>query len=202
MKIFTYDAPNNEKEVMLSPWDSVVYYHSLLSCGFLAMDPRNGHVRAWVGGVDFKHRQYDHVTAKRQVGSTFKPIVYAAALEQGALPCDYFPNEVRTYADYENWRPENSENLYGGFYSMKGALTKSLNTITVQLMMQAGIDNVINLANRMGISSDLPQKPAIALGAGDISLKEMVTAYGVFANMGIRRDLFICFALKIKTVKS
>jgi penicillin-binding protein 1A len=201
MKIFTYDAPNNEKEVMLSPWDSVVYYHSLLSCGFLAMDPRNGHVRAWVGGVDFKHRQYDHVTAKRQVGSTFKPIVYAAALEQGALPCDYFPNEVRTYADYENWRPENSENLYGGFYSMKGALTKSLNTITVQLMMQAGIDNVINLANRMGISSDLPQKPAIALGAGDISLKEMVTAYGVFANMGIRRDPIYLLRIEDKNGK-
>jgi penicillin-binding protein 1A len=188
MKIFTYDTPTNDKEVMMSPWDSVVYYHALLSCGFLAMDPRNGHIRAWVGGVDFKHRQYDHVTAKRQVGSTFKPIVYAAALEHGVSPCDYFPNEVHTYPEWENWRPENSENSYGGFYSMKGALTKSLNTITVQLMMRTGVDNVINLANRMGISSDLPSKPAIALGAGDISLKEMVTAYGVLANMGVRRD--------------
>jgi penicillin-binding protein 1A len=188
MKVFSYEGENNEKEVTMSPWDSVIYYHSLLSSGFLAMDPRNGHILAWVGGVDFKHRQYDHVTAKRQVGSTFKPIVYAAALEHGQQPCDYFPNEVRTYPEYNNWRPENSENSYGGAYSMKGALTKSLNTITVQLMVRTGVENVIDLAKRMGIQSDLPTEPSIALGAGDISLKEMITAYGVLANMGIRRD--------------
>ena len=128
------------------------------------------------------------VTAKRQVGSTFKPIVYAAALEQGQQPCDYLPNEVRTYSEYNNWRPENSENSYGGSYSMKGALTKSLNTITVQLMIRTGIDHVINLAQRMGIQSNLPTEPSIALGAGDISLKEMIVAYGTLANMGIRRD--------------
>ncbi|MEY4925847.1 MAG: hypothetical protein RI894_283, partial [Bacteroidota bacterium] len=140
MKVYSYEGENYEKEVTISPWDSVVYYHSLLSCGFLAMDPRNGQIRAWVGGVDFKHRKFDHVTAHRQVGSTFKPIVYAAALESGQLPCDYLENQLHTYPEWENWRPENSENLYGGFYSMKGALTKSLNTISVQLFMRTGMD--------------------------------------------------------------
>jgi penicillin-binding protein 1A len=114
--------------------------------------------------------------------------VYAAALENGQTPCDYLENKLQTYADWENWRPENSENSYGGFYSMKGALTKSLNTISVQLFMRAGMDNVINLANRMGISSDMPHKPAIALGAADITLREMVTAYATLAAMGVRHN--------------
>ncbi len=186
MKVFSYDDENYEKEVTFSPWDSVVYYHALLSCGFMAMDPRNGQIRAWVGGVDFKHRKFDHVTARRQVGSTFKPIVYAAALEQGQLPCDYLANQIKTYPAWENWRPENSENLYGGFYSMKGALTKSLNTISVQLCERAGIDNVINLANRMGISSEIPHKLAISLGSADITLREMVGAYATLAAQGTR----------------
>ncbi len=188
MKVFSYEDENYEKEVTFSPWDSVIYYHSLLSCGFMAMDPRNGQIRAWVGGVDFKHRKFDHVTARRQVGSTFKPIVYASALEQGQLPCDYLANQIKTYPAWENWRPENSENLYGGFYSMKGALTKSLNTISVQLCERAGIDNVINLANRMGVSSEIPKKLAISLGSADITLREMVTAYSTLAAMGTRHD--------------
>ena len=201
MKVFSYDEENHEKEVTFSPWDSVIYYHALLSCGFLAMDPRNGQIRAWVGGVDFKHRKFDHVTARRQVGSTFKPIVYAAALENGHQPCDYLENQLQTYPEWENWRPENSENLYGGFYSMKGALTKSLNTITVQLMMKTGVDKVINLANRMGISSDIPHKPAIALGAGDITLREMITAYGTLAALGTRHDPVYLLRIEDRTGK-
>ena len=184
MKIFAYDGDNYQKEVTISPWDSLLYYHSLLSCGVMALNPKNGHIAAWVGGIDFKHKQFDHVTARRQVGSTFKPIVYAAALENGQMPCDYIPNQLKTFPEWENWRPENSDGKYGGAYSMKGALTNSVNTIAVELLMRAGIDNVINLANRLGITSELPKKPAIALGAGDITLREMVTAYSVFANDG------------------
>jgi len=183
MTIFTWDG---EQEVTMSPVDSIKHYLKFLNAGFLAIDPANGTVKAWVGGIDHHYFQFDHVreTTKRQVGSTFKPIVYAAALEQGVRPCDYISAAKTTYTNMEGWAPENTEDNYGLKYSMTGALTYSVNTVSVQVLEKAGIANTINLAHRMGISSEIEPVPSIALGTADVSMMEMVTAYTCFANKG------------------
>lgn len=183
MTIFTW---NGEQEVSMSPVDSIKHYLKFLNAGFLAIDPANGQVRAWVGGIDHHYFQFDHVreSTKRQVGSTFKPIVYAAALEQGVRPCDYISAAKTTYTNMEGWAPENTEDNYGLKYSMAGALTYSVNTVSVQILEKAGINNTINLAHRMGITSDIEPVPSIALGTADVSMMEMVTAYSCFANKG------------------
>ena len=182
MTVFTWDG---ETEKTMTPLDSIRYYQMFLNAGFLAMRPENGHVKAWVGGIDHKYFKYDHVTAKRQVGSTFKPVVFAAALETGADPCEFISNERRTYPEYKNWSPGNSDGKYEGFYSMKGALAHSVNTVTVELMMNTGIDRVVDLAHQMGVSNDLPDEPSIALGTADLSLYEMLSVYSTFVNRGM-----------------
>jgi penicillin-binding protein 1A len=183
MKVFTWEG---EQDKTMSPLDSIAYYQMFLNAGFLAMRPENGHIKAWVGGINHEYFKYDHVTARRQVGSTFKPIVYAAALQEGQDPCDYISNELRTYEDYDDWTPRNANNKYNGYYSMPGALANSVNTVTVDLMMKTGIDDVTGLAHRMGIESELPRQPSIALGTADLTLSEMLTVYGTFVNRGYR----------------
>lgn len=178
-----------DRDTILSPLDSIKYYASILNVGFLAIDPSTGHVKAWVGGSDFTYFKYDHVKSKRQVGSTFKPFLYTAALEQGLKPCDWYPDTATTYSNYEEWRPENSDKESGKYYSMKGGLAFSKNTISVQVIFKTGIKNVIDVANRMGITSKIPNEPSIALGTADISLWDMVTAYGTFANRGKKPQL-------------
>ncbi|WP_372755385.1 penicillin-binding protein 1A [Labilibaculum sp.] len=185
MKIFTW---NGDKEVEMSPLDSLKYYVQLLNTGFLAMEPNSGKIKAWVGGIDFAHFKYDHVKAKRQVGSIFKPIVYAAALEEGFSPYDYFPNERKVYEEYDNWAPRNADDLYEGSYSMEGALAESVNTIAVDVLLESGIGNSIVMAEGMGIESSLPQVPSLALGTADISLYEMIQVYATLANRGVRID--------------
>jgi penicillin-binding protein 1A len=185
MKLFSWAG--SVKKTM-SPLDSIRYYQKFLNTGLLSMEPGSGYIRAWVGGISHEEFQYDHVRSKRQVGSTFKPIVYAAALESGIEPCNYFPNEQVTYAQYENWTPRNADAQYGGEYSMRGALAKSVNTVSAQLIMKTGIEPTIALAQQMGISSPLPKVPALALGAADISLLEMVSAYATIASGGKRTE--------------
>ncbi len=180
MSLYSWEG---EVEKTISPLDSVIYYQLFLNAGFMAMEPRTGLVRAWVGGIDHEHFQYDHVVSKRQVGSTFKPIVYATALEQGVDPCEYISNEQVMYTEYDNWAPKNSDNKYEGRYSMQGGLTHSINTVAVKVIMQAGIDKVVDFAGKLGIG-DVPEEPSIALGTPDLSLMEMVAAYGAFANRG------------------
>ncbi|HSZ71247.1 MAG TPA: transglycosylase domain-containing protein [Cytophagaceae bacterium] len=184
MKIFTWSG---DKEVVMSPMDSLKYYQYFLQAGLLAMESESGYIKAWVGGIDHEYFQYDHVNmhTKRQVGSTFKPIVYASALTQGIEPCERFIDEKKVYEQYYNWSPGNSEDEYGGTYSMEGALTKSVNTISAELIVRSGIDNTIRLARKMGIESVLEPIPSLALGSADVSLTEMVTAYSVFANQGL-----------------
>jgi penicillin-binding protein 1A len=172
------------QDTLISPLDSLLHHFKTLQTGALVMNARNGDVLAWVGGVNFKYFQYDHVMAKRQTGSTIKPIVYASALEKGVEPCDFFENDSVVYTDYDSWTPQNSSEPYGGFYSVKGALAQSINTISVKLLLQAGIDSTIELANRMGISSKLPNVPSMALGTGEVSLYDMVKSYAVFVNQG------------------
>ena len=181
MRIFTWEG---EVDTVLSPLDSVIHYLYFLNAGFMAMDPKTGSVHAWVGGINHHFFQYDHVKAKRQVGSTFKPVVYAAALEAGRDPCSYIANEQLIYEDYHDWSPANADGKYGGYYSMQGALTHSVNTVSVSLIMETGVDKVVELGKKLGIKNELPAQPAIALGAADLSLYEMLSVYGTFANAG------------------
>ncbi|MEZ5014510.1 MAG: transglycosylase domain-containing protein [Chitinophagales bacterium] len=182
-RLFTW---NGIEDTIISPLDSVKHQLKLLQTGFLAMDPRNGNILAWIGGIDFSFFKYDHVLSRRQVGSTFKPVVYATALETGMEPCTYIPNKLTTYSDFDNWTPANSDGEYGGFYSLKGGLTYSVNTVAAHLIMQTGVDAVIAQARKMGIEGELPKVPSIALGTASLSLQEMVTAYACFANRGMR----------------
>ncbi len=176
------------KQVTFSPIDSLAYYQKFLNAGLLAMNPYSGEIRAWVGGINHHVFKYDHVRSRRQVGSTFKPIVYAAALERGVAPCTWFPNERVTYPEYDDWSPRNASDTYGGEYTMRGALAHSVNTISAQVMMKTGVNKVVDVARKLGIKNDIPEVPALALGVADLSLFEMVNAYATIANQGYKVD--------------
>ncbi|MCG6189467.1 penicillin-binding protein 1A [Maribellus maritimus] len=179
--LFTWD---DFKEVQITRLDSLKHYLKLLNAGFIAVEPQNGDLKAWVGGIDFRFFKYDHVKAARQTGSTFKPFVYLAALETGLSPDRYFENKFTVYEDYDNWAPRNSHEEYQGYYTMKGALAQSINTISVDVLLETGVSNVIDVAKSLGISADLPQTPSLALGVASISLKEIVEAYAGIVNDG------------------
>ena len=181
ISLFTWDG---NKQMTMTPMDSIQYYLKILNTGFMAMDPFSGELKAYIGGNDFRYFQYDHTLSKRQIGSTFKPIVYLAALEAGISPDTYFSNEKKVYEEYNNWSPENSHDDYTGYYSMEGALAKSINTIAVEVLIQTGIPKVVDLAKRMGVNSDLPEYPSLALGTASISLEEMVCVYAEIVNGG------------------
>jgi penicillin-binding protein 1A len=168
MTVFSWKEGEEEKE--MSPLDSVKYYLTILNTGFLAAEPSTGVIKAWVGGIDHKYFQYDHIHSRRQVGSTFKPVVFASALQNGMLPCEYTSNQQVVYTKYDNWTPRNADGNYEGVYSMEGALSKSVNSVTVEILMRSGVDSVKDLAHLMGIESKIPEVPAIALGAVDASL--------------------------------
>ena len=192
MKIFSWDGPNNEIDTVMTPMDSMIYYKSFLRAGMMSMEPQTGFVKSWVGGFNYKHFQYDMVKqGKRQVGSTFKPFVYAAAIDQLHLsPCDTFPKAQITipafkYGNVKAWAPKNSSNNYSGFETLKSALANSRNTITARLMNEIGPKPVINMAKDLGVEQRLPAVPSIALGTPDLSLYEMVAAYSTFANKGV-----------------
>jgi penicillin-binding protein 1A len=182
MKIFTW---NGDKQVTMSPLDSIKHYLKHLHAGFIAIEPQTGHIKAYVGGISEQHFQYDHIKTKRQVGSTFKPFVYTAAIEKGVSPCDMYPNILIKYPQYEDWEPKNSDWIYGGEFSVWGALANSTNTVTVQLMEKAGLKNIINLATKMGIETKLPEIGSLSLGTAELSLLEMARAYTTFPNYGL-----------------
>jgi penicillin-binding protein 1A len=181
MEIFTWEGV---KKVEMSVYDSIAHYAKFLHTGLLSVEANTGYVRAWVGGINSTYFKYDHVTSKRQAGSTFKPIVYSAALKNGMDPCTYYPNDSVVYEEYDNWTPRNSKGGYGGYYSIKGALTNSVNTVSVKLLEETGIEEVIDHAGNMGITGDLPEVLSLALGTGDVSLEELVRAYSIFLNEG------------------
>ncbi|NND11943.1 MAG: penicillin-binding protein [Flavobacteriaceae bacterium] len=192
MRIFTWENAEQEIDTVMKPWDSMRYYKSFLQPGMMSMEPQTGHVKAWVGGMDYKHFQYDHVKqGKRQIGSTFKPFVYATAIDQLHMsPCDELPDrpfciEAMRHGNTEEWCPENSGKTYGGMRTLKNALANSVNTVTAQLIDMVGPQPVVDLANRMGIEGDILPVPSIALGTPDLSVYEMVAAYSTFANKGV-----------------
>ncbi len=185
MEIYDYDGG---KLVEWSPRDSVKYYLSILHAGFMVADYKTGEVKAWVGGLNHKFFQFDNVLSKRQTGSVFKPVVYATALEQGWQPCDFFDNAYATYPQYDDWTPKNSDQIYGGAYSMEGALTNSVNVATVDAILKVGPENVAKMAKKMGVENPLPAVPAIALGTSNISLMEMIKIFATVANEGALAD--------------
>jgi len=189
MKIFSWKG---EIDTIMSPIDSIKYYKHFMHSGVLSVEPQTGHVKAWVGGINYKHFQYDHVKqGSRQVGSTFKPFVYATAINQLQLsPCEEFPNTPYTipegkYGLPEAWTPDNSNGKYGGMKTLKNALANSVNVITAQLIDQATPKNVVRLAQNLGVKGEIPEVPSIALGSVDLTLYEMVGAYSTFANKGM-----------------
>lgn len=170
-------------DTILSPLDSLIRELESVECAFLVVD-RNGFVKAWVGGKDFKRNQFDHVKARRHIGSTMKPFVYAAAIECGSDPCTPRPNQRIYYRDFDNYSPKNVDARYGGEFSFAGALNKSINVIAVEVGMEAGLDKVIDIAQKAGFKGPFPYEPGICLGAFDASLKELLEAYTIFQNRG------------------
>ena len=188
MSVFSW---NGEKDTVMTPRDSILYYKFYMRSGFLSIEPQTGHIKAWVGGINYKHFKFDAVKQqKRQVGSTFKPFVYATAINQlKKSPCDKYPNTLYTipkekYGMQEDWTPKNAGNSYGGEKTLKEALAKSINVITARLIDEVGPSNVAALAKRAGIETPIQANPSIALGSIDLSLYEMVSAYTSFANRG------------------
>lgn len=179
--LFTW---NGLKPVKTTPLDSVKHYLSMLNAGFVVVENGSGAIKAWVGGIDFRFFKYDQILAPRQVGSTFKPLIYLAALEQGLDPTDYYSAESQTYEEYDGWTPGNASEGYSGYYTMKAALAKSINTVTVDVMMQTGIKAALRTARDLGIQTGLPEVPSLALGAASVPLLEMVGAYATLANEG------------------
>ena len=190
MRVFSYKG---DIDTIMSPNDSIKYYKYFLRSGLLSIEPQTGHIKAWVGGINYKHFKFDAVAQqKRQVGSTFKPFVYATAINQLKLsPCDSFPNIPYTipkgkYGIPEEWKPKNSGDKYGGMLTLKEGLAGSVNTMSARLIDMVSPENVVRLAKAAGIESRIRANPAIALGAVELSLLEMVSAYSTFANKGLR----------------
>lgn len=191
------DSLNVKRNVELFGWkgdtiknisaiDSLKHYLKFLNVGMLAMEPTSGAVRSYVGGIDYRYFKYDHISqSQRQVGSTFKPFVYTAAIEDGLDPCTYFSLNKVTYTDYDNWTPSNSgsaeEDPYIN-YTLEKALSNSVNTISVKVLDEVGIPKVIEQVEKLGISKSLPNQPSIALGVAEMSLKELASAYASYLN--------------------
>ena len=204
--IFAWDnGKPGEDERTITPIDSIKYYFRQLNTGFMALDPKTGLIKAWVGGTDFNFFQYDHVRSRRQVGSTFKPIVYTQAVKSGIRPCDYISNELTAYLsdgttksgygiseeEKKNnniWVPRNSDESYEGSYSLEGALTNSVNVVSAQLIYRMGYRSVQELAKNMGVTSEMQNDLSIALGSADISLFDMMKVYGTYAARGRRPE--------------
>lgn len=187
MTVFSYKG---EIDTTLSTLDSISYYKHFLHTGLMSMDPRTGHIKAWVGGVNHKYFKYDHVRqGKRQPGSTFKPFVYGTAIENGYPPCYEVTDLAITWKlpDGSTWSPPNADGTYGSGEKMtiRQGMAQSVNTITAFLMKEVGPRNVVNFAHRVGIESHLDAVPSLSLGVNDVSVYEMVGAYSTFANRGI-----------------
>ena len=188
MKIFTYKG---DRDTLFSTMDSIRYYGKILNTGMMTLEPRTGKIKVWIGGIDHKFFKYDHVNqSKRQAGSTFKPFAYLAALESGMSPCDKFTDKpVRiAYQDKgetKYWEPKNADWSYSyQDMSLRWAMGRSVNTVTAQVTEKVGWDNVVKWAHECGIDSKLESVPSVSLGSNDVTVYEMVKAYGTFLNEG------------------
>lgn len=203
MKVFSWKGTI---DTTMTPRDSIRYYKSFLNAGMMSMQPITGAIKAWVGGINYQYFKYEHVKqAERQVGSTFKPFVYATAIDQLNLsPCYQLPNTRFTipkgkYGLLEDWSPDNAGNEYGGMKSLKQALAESINTITARVMDKTGPNAVIQMIDNLGVdTSDIPSYPSIALGTADLSVYEMVAAYSTFANKGVYTEPYFVSRIEDK----
>lgn len=193
MKVFEYNEAG-EKEAYMTPLDSIKYHRNFLQTGMLAVDPGNGYIKAWVGGVNFKYFMYDHINTKRQVGSTFKPFIYSTAVfNKGINPCmkvqdiqySITPGEG-DFGLVNTWSPGNVDKFTGQYYTLYEALYESKNSVSVYLMKELGnVDIVRNFVENFGIDkNDIPRQPSICLGSADLSVMQMTGAYSVFSNNG------------------
>lgn len=190
MTIFTWGG---ERDTLFSSMDSLNYYERFLQTGMMSMDPATGYVRAWVGGINHKYFKFDHVKqSTRQPGSTFKPFVYGLAMESGYSPCHPMKDIAPSFKiPGATWYPRNSEGpIYGNGEEMnlRQAMARSVNSITAQMLKALGEANVVEFAHRMGIESKLLAVPSLCLGTSDVSLYEMIGAYGTFVNNGVHID--------------
>ncbi|WP_185873083.1 transglycosylase domain-containing protein [Blattabacterium cuenoti] len=194
IKIFTW---NGTKKIKISPWDFIRYQKSIIQAGMLSIESSTGYIKAWVGGIDFDHFQYDHVyQTKRQVGSIFKPILYAAAISKfNYNPCTKISNEKFQLG---NWYPKNYNGKYGGLMTLKDGLAYSVNTISARLIAQITPKPVIDLAKKMGVKSVIPEHPSIALGSADLTLYEMTGVFNTFSNNGLYSKPTILIKIKDK----
>ncbi|MFI5164339.1 MAG: transglycosylase domain-containing protein [Bacteroidia bacterium] len=189
MRVFSWKG---EFDTTMTPWDSIRYYKHFLQAGLMSMDPHTGYIKAWVGGINYKHFKYDHVNRRstRQVGSTFKPFVYALAIMEGWSPCQKIPNVPVTFElpNQPPYTPQNSgeEEYNGKMVTMKFALAYSINWVTAYIMKQFGPEAVVQFARRLGITAPLDAVPSLCLGSADISVFEMTGAMSTFANKGTR----------------
>lgn len=189
MRVFTWKG---ERDTIMTPLDSIRYYKHFLQSGLMAMEPQTGAIKAWVGGINYKYFQYDHVgQGARQVGSTFKPFVYATAIEElNMSPCDsildgpFMIHKGRHHVT-EDWEPRNSDNRYRGMVTLKQGLANSINTVSAKLIDRTGPEAVVELTKKLGVKTEIPVQPSIALGAVDITVEDMVAAYSTFANQGV-----------------
>ncbi len=189
MTVFSWKG---ERDTIMTPMDSIRYYKHFLQTGVMSMEPQTGYVKAWVGGINHKYFQYDHVKqGARQVGSTFKPFVYATAIQQlHYSPCDSILDSPFTmpkakYGITADWSPKNSNGKYEGMVTMKYALAHSINTVSAKIINEVGPKAVVDLTHKLGVTTEIPETPAIALGAAELNVSEMVAAYSTFANQGM-----------------
>ena len=197
MNIFAYNEAG-EESVVMSPMDSIRYHQKLMQLGSVSMDPSNGHIKTWVGGIGNKYFKYDHVQSNRQVGSTFKPFLYATAIISGYSPCHKIqdiqheiPAGDPNFKLLEPWAPENSDNKYtGDNWTLMDGLRKSKNSISVGLLKELGsVEPIRDLTEKMGLSKrKIPSAPAIILGASQVNVLEMTAAYSTFANVGVYNE--------------
>lgn len=201
MELFSFDSG---EKVQASVIDSLTHYMKLLNTGMVSIDPQTGAVKTWIGGIDYNANQFDHVSqSKRQVGSTFKPIVYTAALENGLEACSHFSMQEVTYnGDYtpQNSSQPDDDDPYLN-YSLKYALSRSVNTIAVKVHMETGIDNVIGQAEKMGITSTLPAVPSLALGTAELTVLELAQAFTPYTNKGYISKPFYITRIETKDGK-
>ncbi|WP_409150163.1 transglycosylase domain-containing protein [Sphingobacterium sp. BS-2] len=193
MEVFTWDGM---EKVDYSTMDSLKHYLTMLNTGMMVMDPYNGNIKVWVGGINHNYYKFDHVNqAKRQAGSTFKPFAYAAALESGLAPCDKFTDKpvkiefINNKGEHEIWEPKNADWSFShSDLSLRHAMARSLNTVTAQITEKVGWDKVVEMAHKCGIDSKLESVPSVGLGSNDVSVFEMVRGYSTFMNEGKRTE--------------
>jgi penicillin-binding protein 1A len=204
MTIFSWDG---ERDTIMSPIDSLKYFKKILQAGFMSMDPRNGQIKAWVGGIDYKYFKYDHVKqSTRQPGSAFKPIVYTAVIANGYSPCYEVIDAPVTFTMPgqipPSWTPPNSNGVYTGEkMTIRDAMAKSVNSITAYMLKMVGAQNVVEYGKRLGIESHLDPVPSLCLGTSDVSLYELCGAYSTFVNEGMYIKPYFLTRIEDKTGK-